>query len=177
MFDALDNPIFLGMYIVANTVSLFMLLAAWRWTRAARWMYVLLFAWASWTNHSTAVNDPQAYLEYADLTWSPLYRGIILGPFAADITRYVELVALCQALIAGGLLLKGLITRVACLGGVLFLLAITPFGIGSGFPSTLLMAAGLVWVMRREAAHWPWPAERAPHPEVTAAVEVGSTEG
>jgi hypothetical protein len=176
MFEALDNPVFLAMYVVANTVSLVMLVAAWRWVRGARWMYVLLFAWAAWTNYSTAVNDPEAYLEYADLTWSGTYSSIIRGPFAAHIARYVGLVALCQALIAVGLLLRGFITRLACLGGIVFLLAITPFGIGSGFPSTLLMAAGLLVVMRREARHWPWPAERLLHP-TGHAVEPGSTEG
>ena len=60
MFEALDNPVFLVMFIMANALALILLLAAWKWVRAARWMFVLLFAWASWTNASTALNDPEA---------------------------------------------------------------------------------------------------------------------
>jgi uncharacterized membrane protein YphA (DoxX/SURF4 family) len=175
MFEALDNPVFLAMYAVANAVGLILLVAAWKWTHAARWMFILLFLWAGWTNYSTAVNDPEAYLEYADLTWSQTYRDIILGPFAEHIARYVGLVALCQLLIAGSLLLKGFVMRVGCWGGIVFLLAITPFGVGSGFPCTLVMAAALFMVMRKERRHWPWPAERIL--PVPAAVEVESTEG
>jgi hypothetical protein len=87
----------------------------------------------------------------------------------------VGLVAACQALIALGLLLKGFVTRVACLGGIVFLLAITPFGVGSGFPATLLMAVGLYLVMRKESRRWPWLAEKVI--PVEAAVEEGSVEG
>jgi hypothetical protein len=175
MFESLDNPVFLVLYSVANTLALLMLITAIARARQARWMYILLFAWASWTNYSTALNDPQAYLEYADLTWSTTYHDLILGPFAAHIARYVGLVAAGQALIALGLLLKGFVTRVACLGGIVFLLAITPFGVGSGFPATLLMAVGLYLVMRKESRRWPWLAEKVI--PVEAAVEEGSVEG
>ncbi|MCC7502100.1 MAG: hypothetical protein IT229_06205 [Flavobacteriales bacterium] len=175
MFEALDNPVFLVMFIMANALALILLLAAWKWVRAARWMFVLLLAWASWTNASTALNDPEAYLEYADLTWSKTYSDIILGPFAEHITRYVGMVAVCQALIALSLLLKGFILRVGSLGGIVFLLAIVPFGVGSGFPCTLVMAVALFMVMRKEARHWPWPAERLL--PVPAVVEQESSEG
>jgi hypothetical protein len=175
MFEALDNPVFLAMYVVANTVGLVLLTAAVRRPHAARWMFILLFAWAGWTNYSTAVNDPEAYLEYADLTWSQTYRDIILGPFAEHIVRYVGLVALCQALIALSLLLKGFVMQVGCWGGIVFLLSITPFGIGSGFPCTLVMALALFLTMRKERRHWPWPVERIL--PVATAGEPGSTEG
>lgn len=175
MFEALDNPVFLVLWTAANVLGLLLLLTAVFKARQARWMYILLFAWAAWTNYSTAQNDPQAYLEYADLTWSDTYAAIIRGPFAARIVHYVELVALCQALIVLGLLLKGIITRVACLGGIVFLLAITPFGVGSGFPSPLLMAAGLFLVMRKESRRWPWLAEQVI--PVEAVVEDEAVEG
>ena len=175
MFEALDNPVFLVMFTMANALGLILLLAAWKWARAARWMFVLLFAWASWTNVSTALNDPEAYLEYADLTWSKTYSDIILGPFAEHIARYVGLVAVCQGLIAFVLLLKGFILRVGCWGGIVFLLALVPFGVGSGFPCTVVMATALFVVMRKEARHWPWPAKRlTPMPAV---VEQESTQG
>lgn len=146
---ALEDPHYLQLYLIANTLGIVLLALAWLRPAWARWGFVLLFTWAAWTNLDTAVRKPAVYLEYADLTFLPVYRTIILGPFAAHAALYVSLVACCQAAIAIGLLIGAPLARTAAWGAVVFLVAIAPFGVGSGFPATLMYAVGLVLLLKR----------------------------
>jgi hypothetical protein len=149
-----EQPIYLQLYILANVIALVLLFLSWKFPRWARWGFVLLFAWASWTNATTAHRDPGVYLEYADLTFLPVYRRLILGAFSEHVELYVSLIALCQLMIASGLALGGVLARIAAWGAMVFLLAIAPFGVGSGFPCTVLFAAGL-FVLLRHGLHSP----------------------
>ena len=54
------------------------------------------------------------------------------------------IIATCQGLIAVSMLLKGTIFKTGCIGGIIFLLAIVPFGVGSGFPCTITFAIALL---------------------------------
>lgn len=145
----LDQAPYLQLYLLANVIALLLLVAAFKKPRWGRWGFVLLFAWAAITNASTSVRDPNVYLEYADLTFLPIYRSVILGAFSEHIAFYVGAIAFCQALIAFGLLVGGRLSRIATWGAIIFLLAIAPFGVGSGFPCTVLFAAGLVVLSRK----------------------------
>jgi hypothetical protein len=67
-------------------------------------------------------------------------------------------IAICQALIALGLVLNNGWTKAACLGGIIFGLAIAPLGIGSAFPSTLSMAIAF-YILFKKYDHdliWKW---------------------
>lgn len=154
-----DHPPYVQLYLIANAVALLLLLACRLRPSWARWGFIALFGWASWLNATTAWYDPGVYLQYADLTFLPVYRKVILGPFSAHITGYVVAIAIAQALIALGLLLGGVLARVATWGAVVFLVAIAPFGVGSGFPCTLLFAAGLLMLLRKGLDRPAW--ERA----------------
>ena len=55
----------------------------------------------------------------------------------------VGFIATAQAFIAVSLLLKGRIYKAGIIGGVIFLIAIAPLGVGSAFPCTLLLALAL----------------------------------
>ena len=145
----LDQAPYLQLYLIANLLAVLLLAAAFMKPRWARWGFVLLFAWAAITNASTSLRDPNVYLEYADLTFLPIYRSVILGAFSEHIAFYVCAIAFCQALIAFGLLAGGRLSRIATWGAIIFLLAIAPFGVGSGFPCTVLFAAGLVVLGRK----------------------------
>ncbi len=127
-------------HLIAIVLSIVMAVAAWRRPDVGRALFAALFLWAGLYNARTAFVKPAEYLNYAGLTESPTYRAIIEGPFARHITTYVVLIAIGQLAIGVGLLLRGALTRVACLGAIVFLLAIAPLGIGSGFPSTVIMA-------------------------------------
>jgi hypothetical protein len=152
----LDHAPYLQLYIIANVLAVLLIVAAWKRPSWARWGLILLFGWASYTNAITSYRDPRVYLEDADLTFFPVYRTIILGVFSEHIALYVGLVALSQALIPLGLLLGGMIARIAGWGAIAFLLAIAPFGVGSGFPSTVLYAMAIFLLLRTGLAQRAW---------------------
>jgi hypothetical protein len=93
-------------------------------------------------NWRAALHTPQFYIDYADLTFSDIYKQFILDWFSNHITVVVGFIATCQALIAVAMLLKGWIFKLGAIGAIIFLLAIVPFGVGSAFPS-LVMALAL----------------------------------
>jgi hypothetical protein len=143
---------FMAMHLTAIVIGALMLLAAWRRPLLGRFLYLALFTWACGMNSWTATARPAAYLEYGPLAVLDAYRGFIDGFFAEHIATVVLLVAAGQGLIALGLAIGGRLARIALVGAVGFLVAIAPLGVGSGFPSTLLMAAGALVLLRRPAS-------------------------
>ena len=86
----------------------------------------------------------------------PLYRRFIYGAFARHTVAFV-------LAIAGGQIAVGVLAfaplpwrRLGYLGAIVFLLAITPLGIGSAAPSTLIFAAGLAFLCRDRRLARPW---------------------
>ena len=140
---------FLTLYLGANAFAL-AVLALTFWSRdAARWVGAAVFAWAAVVNSWTALVQPQVYLEYADLALSAIYRGFILGWFSRHIQAFVLLIAAGQLAIAA-LLASPRVShrRLGAGGAVAFLLAISPLGVGSGFPFSLTFGAALLLSVR-----------------------------
>jgi hypothetical protein len=160
-----SNDLYITLFVIANTIALLQLLLSIKRPGLARLSFFLLFAWASWTNWKTALQMPLVYLEYGDLTWSSWYRDFINGWFASHIRHAVGTIASCQALIALSMLLKGWIFRTGCVGAILFLLAIIPFGMGSGFPTTLIMAIAVALLLKKHNNSYIW--EKRPEPFLT----------
>lgn len=152
----LDDTTYLVMYIISNAVALLMLLAAWKQHRILRLMFFLLFAWASWTNWTEAINTPQFYVDYADLSFWGLYRDFIHGWFSRHVPLTVGFIATSQALIAISMLLKGWILKIGAFGAIIFLLAIVPLGVGSAFPCTLIMAVAMWSLLREKQPDYLW---------------------
>ena len=150
------NQLYITLLIISNLIALTMLLAAFKWPRVARLMFFVLFGWACWINWRTSQQSPSDYLNYAGLAWLGLYRNFINGWFALHIQVLVGVIATCQGLIAISMLLKGWIFRVGCIGGMLFLLAILPLGIGAGFPSTAIMAIALFVLLKKYDDVFVW---------------------
>jgi hypothetical protein len=148
--------------LISTGVALAMLVVSWRWRSLARLSFVALFAWAAEINFRTAVTAPEVYLEYAPLAWSPWYRDFILGPFARHITPIVVSIALIQLAIAICVSLSGRAVRAGLIAAMVFLVAVAPLGVGSGFPATVIMAlaawklteAPAVTTLWHEAAGW-----------------------
>jgi hypothetical protein len=153
---SLDNPTSLIMYIIANVIALMMLWAAWKQHRFLRLMSFLLFAWASWANWTEVINNPHSYLDYANLSFWAFYHHIIQGWFSKHIELAVGFIATCQACIAISMLLKGWILKIGAVGAIIFLLAIVPFGIGSAFPCTLIMAVAMWSLLREKQIDYLW---------------------
>lgn len=152
----LDNQLYVTLLIVSNLIAVLQLIASIKWQRVARLSFFLLFAWASWINWKTSLVSPEAYLEYADLTWSGWYESFINGWFARHILLVVGMVATSQAMIAISMLLKGWTFTVGCLGAIIFLLAILPFGVGAGFPSTGIMAVACFVLLKKQPVNFIW---------------------
>src|SRR5688500_11084775 len=152
----LDNELYIILLTISNVVAILQLITAIKWPRIARFSFFLLFAWASLTNWIESQLRPQFYLDYADLTWSDRYRNFINGWFSDHIQLVVGFIAICQGLIAISMLLKGWIFRIGSIGAIIFLLAILPFGVGSGFPCTAIMAASIVILLRKHNNEFIW---------------------
>lgn len=140
---------------ISNIVALIMLWLSWKNPSISRLLFFMLFIWAGVTNLTTAINRPEKYLEYADFAILSFYKEFILGFFSRNITLLVPVIAVCQLLIGVSMMLKGVIFRIGCLGGMIFLMAILPLGWGSGSPAPLFWAVGLLILLQKKInAYW-----------------------
>ena len=136
-------------WILSNVVGILILVSAIRKPRLARLLFVLLFSWACWINYTTAHDSPTDYLNYASLTPFATYESFINGWFENNIVSMVTFISIGQALIAIGMLLKGLIFRIACFGAIIFFIAISPLGIGSGFPFPIICLVAIYVILKK----------------------------
>ena len=151
-----ENEIYRYLLLVSNLVAIIMLLVAFKWPRIGRLSFFFLFTWACWMNWTTVLEKPEVYLEYGDLTWSVAYKKIINGWFTEHIRLSVGVIATCQGIIAASMLLNGWIFKMGAIGGVVFFLALIPFGVGSGFPSTVIMAIAIIVILKKHADNFIW---------------------
>jgi hypothetical protein len=149
----LENQTYLIGIIVSNILALVFLYCAVKWPRIARVLFFLLFTWACWMNWTISQRNPSAYLEYAGMAFSHLYREFITGWFSRNIAWVVGTIATCQGLIALAMLSKGLVFKLGCAAGIIFLLAIVPLGVGSGFPCTIIFAVALIILWQKGTGH------------------------
>jgi hypothetical protein len=135
---------FLVPYVIANTAALVILsLALWK-PAVGRWCAVAVFLWAALTNARVALQTPGAYLEYATLTPFALYRGFINGWFSAHVRDMVLPIAAGQLIIAILMMLPRPWRTLGTAGAIVFLLAIAPLGVGSGFPFSVTFGAAVI---------------------------------
>ncbi len=134
-------------YILSNIAAVLFLVATIYSNRLARILFAALFVGAGIINWVVVHASPAGYLDYSKYAVG-LYRDIIVGPFQNHITLIVSSIAVCQVLIGISLLYKGRILRTACIAGSIFLVAISPLGIASAFPSGLIWAVGLFVIYR-----------------------------
>jgi len=137
---------FLWPHLISILIAVGFLVAAVRRPRLARKLYLGLFVYASLVNATVCLIAPESYVSNARFALLELYRQFIVGWFAEHVTWMVGSIALGQALIAAGLALGGHWARLALLGSVAFFVGIAPLGVGSAFPSSLIWAAGALWL-------------------------------
>jgi hypothetical protein len=143
-------------YIFSNILFGLSIWSAWKKPIVARIFLAGFFLWASIVNTITSIQSPQVYLEYANLSFLGIYRDFINGFFAQHIRIFVFCVACGQFLIFLGLCLRRTLTILACLGGMVFGLAIGPLGVGSAFPSTILMAIAFLILFQYHDHDYIW---------------------
>lgn len=134
-------------YLISQIVFLFLLFAGLRWFPVGRLLWIIIFLAAGIFNFYTASTQPEAYVMYAEGALLPFYKNFILGDFSRHPDFYVKPIAMGQIFI--GLLLMGRdrLFKLGCFGGMIFLVAIAPLGIGSALPATLVgaMALAFLW--------------------------------
>jgi hypothetical protein len=130
-------------YLISNLVAITFFFISIRWNHLARALYAGLFLWAAWMNWSVGHTNPSFYLNYGKYAIK-FYSDFIRGPFSNHITTIVSFIAVCQFLIALGQLAGGYIFKISCIAAIVFLLAISPLGVLSAFPSGLIWSAGLI---------------------------------
>jgi hypothetical protein len=142
-------------YIISQGASLIILLAAWKNTRIARGLFSLLFLWAAGVNMYSGLTKPDVYLEYADMAL-PFYKDFINGWFSRYNQIIIPLIAIGQLLIGMGMLLKGRWVQLACIGAIVFLLAIAPFLVGAAFPFSITVSVAAWLILKKDDRNYLW---------------------
>lgn len=108
-------------------------------------IWSLIFGAAGIFNMMTSFRTPNVYVEfYGPSAVLSFYKSFIYGIFSDHTTLFVALIASGQILVAVLLLMRKRLFQLGIIGGIIFLMAISPLGVGSAFPATLFMAASLI---------------------------------
>ncbi len=145
--------------IISNIAALILFFTSWKNKELARILFSILFLWAAFANWRMAHNNPADYLNYSQYAVG-FYKRIIQGIFAAHITGFVSLIAVCQLLTGLGFLGRGLVVKLSCVAATIFLLAIAPLGLGAAFPFSIIASLGLIILYRfdfkKDILHNKW---------------------
>jgi hypothetical protein len=143
----MDHEIISTAYILTNVIAIAIAITAMIWPTAARVLLSVIFVGAFALNMFTAILNPNLYLEFGELTPNEFYRSVILGPFSKHTQLYIVLIAISQLFIGVFISYKGKLMTLAMVGGIVFLVAISPLGFGAAFPSTVILASALAILM------------------------------
>lgn len=127
-------------FIISNAVVIWILWLAFRKPSSAAVLLAILFLGAGCFNVYTALSNPGAYLGFAETSFLPFYKQFIRGFFASHTVIFIAVIAVGQLFIGFSMLLESHRLQLGCIGGFIFSLAIAPLGIGSAFPSTVILA-------------------------------------
>lgn len=127
---------------ITHFVSIILIIICYKKPKIGKVAWGIIFILAGSFNIFMVIKDPQAYLSYRDHAVE-LYKFFIDGAFTSFTRAIVSLIGTYQILSGVFLLKEGRLFLMGILGGIIFLLAIAPLGIGSAFPSTLFMAFSL----------------------------------
>jgi len=130
-------------YAITHAFSFLLIFICYKWPKIGKVVWGIIFVFAALFNMYLGNSNPQKYVEYGQNAVG-LYQKFIYGLFSSYTSLFVSLIALGQILVGIFLLMKRKLFLLGILGGIIFLIAISPLGIGSAFPSTLLMAFSLV---------------------------------
>ncbi len=137
-------------YIITNVLSILLIFICYKWSKVGKIMWGMIFLAAGIFNVITSFRTPHAYVEvYGQTAVLPFYKNFIYGTFSDHTTLFVTLIASGQILVSILLFLKRMLFRLGTIGGMIFLIAISPLGIGSAFPSTILMAISLFILFKK----------------------------
>lgn len=135
-------------YVVTHGLTFVLIFICYKWPKIGKVAWGIIFILAGIFNIFTGNSNPQAYVDYGQHAVG-LYQKFIYGLFSSYTSLIVSLIASGQILVGIFLFMKRTLFLLGILGGILFLIAISPLGIGSAFPSTLLMAISMILLYSR----------------------------
>ena len=139
-------------YILSLALALVYSLVVWKWPRVARFTLGIGFMCASVFNVWWALNSPGVYVSAYGPHAIGLYHKFIYGAFARHTAAFVTAIA-CGQFVSGALVFAPPPwRRVGYVGAIIFLVAISPLGIGAGFPSSLILAGAVAMLLWRDGA-------------------------
>jgi hypothetical protein len=139
----LHDPTILTFVIIANVLALIMAITCWKRPKWGRILFAINFIGAALFNGVFWFIEPEEYSYYSEFVWLDSYQHFITGPFLEHLRLILGLIISLQLYIGLGLLYKGWWLKSAALLGILFLVAIAPFGLGAAFPMPLIQSVGL----------------------------------
>jgi len=137
-------------YMIANAISLIVLITAIFQPLIARLLLALIFIGAGFFNAFMAIREPELFMVYGAMTVSPVYEQFIYGAFRDNITVIVVSISICQLATGVFIAARGALMKLGLIAATLFLVAIAPLGAGAAFPSTLLLAVTGVILLFKE---------------------------
>ncbi|HMS55819.1 MAG TPA: hypothetical protein PKA27_10495 [Fimbriimonadaceae bacterium] len=138
-------------YLMSLAVGSLMLVLSIGRPHWCRWMLVALFAYAAPYNGWLAMSRPEEYVGFAQLAIIPLVAEYVRGPFKEHAPAIIGAIAVGQALIAGLMGLGGRCFTIGAIGAVVFLLAISPLGVGSALPFSFIVGLAAIFTSSRLA--------------------------
>ena len=135
--------------LITHIFALLLIFICYKWPKIGKVIWAVLFIAAGIFNIYSVTSDPQQYVDTYGQHAIPLYQKLIFGLFSANTILFVAMIAVGQILVGLLLFKKKTLFKLGVLGGILFLVAISPLGIGAAFPSTLLMAVSLILMYTR----------------------------
>lgn len=144
--------------VIANVLAVAFVIVALYRPNLARVIAGAGFILAALVNCVVALRAPLFYLDALEpLAWG-VYREFLHSVFTQAPVRLLLAVALWQALVGCVFLVRQTpFIRLASVAAFGFFLLLVPLGAGSGFPSTLILAGGMVVLFLRK---WPAPDAR-----------------
>ena len=139
--------------LVSNALAIaFLVLALYR-PNAARMIAGGGFVLAGLVNGTLAILNPQIYITGFGPNAVGVYKTLIYGVLAQAPKRFILAIAVWQLIVAATILVNSTdFARLGLLAATIFLIGISPLGVGCAFPSNLILAAGLVALIR---LRWP----------------------
>ena len=135
--------------IIANLLAVVVMLFSYHFPRFMRFIWGIIFIVAGIVNLITVVNAPGIYVDTFGPAAMDFYKNIIYGTFSKHPGVYVAAIAGGQIFVGALIWSRGFWYYLGLIGGFIFLLAIAPLGAGSAFPSTVFLAFGLIFMMRK----------------------------
>ena len=149
----LPDKTILIFWILVNLIAIGMALLAWKRPNWGRFLFAFNFLGAAIFNTYFLITDASEFIYYADFTFLKFYRNFIIHLFTEHLTLFMGIIVVSQFLIGLALLGRGWVLKTGAIGGILFLVAIAPLGLGAAFPATLILAFGLfifIWRNQRK---------------------------